>query len=188
MKNFKKLVCALALFGMVGAVQAGSVSLDPLSKSVTVGNSVFFDIYVDFDNDSTTGGTFQLTYDSSLLGISNIATDFAYNGTFLSSNGLTGTAPVLTSDGLIEGIGFSGTFAGANSKLGTITFSALNAGVAVIDADTDQVEDARFYNGSSNNGVEYGSAAANISAVPVPAAVWLMASGLLGMVGLSRRS
>ncbi len=187
MKNLKKLVCALVLFGLVGAAQAGTVSLSPLLKPVTVGNNVSFDVYVDFFGDSTIGGTFQLSYNSSRLGISDITTDFAYDGDFLSSNGLTGNTPVLTSAGLIEGIGFSGTFEGSNSKLGTITFSALNPGVVTIDTATDAIEDERFYDGSSPNDVIYKSAIANISAVPVPAAVWLMASGLLGMVGLSRR-
>ncbi len=59
MKKLTKLMLVLAQLGMVGAVQAASVSLSPTSQPVMLGNNVSFAVNVDFSDAATSGGRFQ---------------------------------------------------------------------------------------------------------------------------------
>ncbi len=182
MKKLTKLMLVLAQLGLMGAAQAASVSLSPTSQPVVLGNSVSFAVNVDFSDAATIGGRFQLSYDSSLLGF----TSFSYNSNFTS--GLTTYTPTLSS-GLINNLGFAGLVSGSGT-LGTLTFSTLNAGNASLATGAYSDPFYRFRNstGSSFLAVTYGGATAQVSAVPAPAALWLMASGLSALgLGLRRR-
>lgn len=183
MKKLTKLLLILAQLGLVGAVQAASVSLSPSSQPVMLGNSVSFDVNVDFSDAATIGGRFQLSYDASILGVAS----FTYNSSFTS--GLTTYAPTLSS-GLIDDLGFAGLLSGAGT-LGTVAFSTLNTGDAGLASAAYSNAFYRFRNstGSSFLTVIYGGATAQVSAVPAPAALWLMASGLSALgLGLRRRA
>jgi hypothetical protein len=177
MKNLKKQACALMLSAFVGVVQAASVSLDPLSKPVTLNSTVSFDVILDFSLTPVTSGIFNLNYDTTRLDFSS----FSYQtisgvGTFAVDSS--------TTDGVVKNIAFSGPISGPIT-LGTVTFLATglgNANLLTVAAAPG------FYDGADYIFPSYGGASAQVSAVPVPAAVWLMASGLLGMVGLSRRT
>lgn len=185
MKKLKKLMLVLAQLGVMGAAQAASVSLSPASQPVVLGNNVSFNVIVDFTGTPTLGGAFQLSYSSSILG----GASFSYDSSFVSANSLTAYTPTLTS-GLITNLGFDSASFSGSGTLGTITFSTINTGLASVVTAADADPFYRFLNtsGSSLNGVTYGSATAEVSAVPVPAALWLMASGLSALgLGLRRR-
>jgi hypothetical protein len=176
MKNFKKLACALVLSGFVGAVQAASVSLTPSSPSVNLNSTVSFDVILDFSLTPVTSGNFNLNYDTTRLDLSS----FSYK----TISGVTTWAVDTLTDGVVKDIVFSGPISGPIT-LGTVTFLATglgNANLLTVAAAPG------FYDGGDYIIPGYGGASAQISAVPVPAAVWLMASGLLGVVGLSRRT
>ncbi|MBI5463100.1 MAG: PEP-CTERM sorting domain-containing protein [Gammaproteobacteria bacterium] len=182
MKKLTKLMLVLAQLGLMGAVQAASVSLSPLSQPVMLGDSVSFDVNVDFTDPATIGGRFQLSYDASILGF----TSFTYNSSFTS--GLT-TVAYTQSSGLIDNLGFVGSVSSAGT-LGTVTFSTLNTGNANLATAAYSNAFYRFRNstGTSFIAVTYGGATAQVSAVPVPAALWLMGSGLSALgLGLRRR-
>jgi hypothetical protein len=71
---------------------------------------------------------------------------------------------------------------------------SLNNTLLYSDAmDADYLRSIRFSHGSLSPSVLDASATTyidnvNISAVPVPAAIWLFASGLLGLAGMTKRS
>lgn len=183
MKKLTRLVSALALCGMAGMAQSASVSLTPVSQSVALGDSVSFMVNVDFSDTATIGGRFQLGYDASILSF----TSFTYDTLFTS--GLTTYTPTLSS-GLINDLGFAGLVSGSGT-LGTVTFSTVDTGSASLASAEYSNPTYRFRNstGSSFITVDYGGATAQVSAVPVPAALWLMASGLSALgLGLRRRS
>lgn len=179
MKNFKKLVCAVVLSGLVGVVQAASVSLTPTSPSVNLNGTVSFDVNLDFAGTPVTSGILNLEYDASRLEFSS----FSYgSNTFGVSTFAVDSTSTL---GVVKDISFSGSISGPGT-LGTATFLAMGTGTAYVRTLSAA---PGFYDGGDYIYPDYLFSSVNVvSAVPVPAAVWLMASGLLGMVGLSRRA
>lgn len=185
MKKIVSQLVAVALFGAVSGAQAAAVYFaTPTTQNVTLGNTVSFDVMVDFRDAATVGGLFAVTFDAARLGNGQFAYDAAFAYTFGTT---TGTSP--TTD--LTSIGFDGAFSG-NARLGTVSFTAIGAGTAMIGTAAYPDSSYQFLNesGSSLLTVNYDSAATvNISAVPAPAALWLMASGLGALgVGLRRRA
>lgn len=185
MKKLTKLMLVLAQLGLAGALQAATVSLDPASQVIQPNSSVSVNVLVDFsDTSGTKGGFFTLGYDSSLLTFSS----FVYNTAFLTPFGANPTAWNLTTPGTITNVGFGSGLLTGSGTLGTVTFLT---GASVGTANLTTTLASGFLNktGFSMLPVSYSGAQVNVAAVPVPAAAWLMASGIsmLGL-GLRRRS
>ncbi len=180
MKKLTKLVFILAQLGLVGAVHAASVSLSPASQTVAPSTTVSFDVNLDFTGTPVISGWFNLSYDTSILDLIS----FSYGS---NTFGVSTLAVNTSTDGLVQGIGFAGSVSGAGT-LGTVTFNTTGLGTA--NLNTAAV--SGFYNGSSYVATTYGGAlveVAEISEVPVPAAAWLMGSGLAALgLGFRRRN
>lgn len=181
MKKLTKLMLVLAQLGMVGVVQASTVSLSTSTPTITHPGSVSFDVNVNF-TETTSKGWFNLSYDNSLLSL----TSFNYNNAFTA--GVTPLTVNTTTSGSINNInniGFLGSKSGPGI-LGTATFSTLGVGTANLNA----LASFGFRNSGDTSfiSVTYSGANVQVSAVPVPAALWLMASGLSALgLGLRRR-
>ncbi|MFN2309260.1 MAG: cohesin domain-containing protein, partial [Gammaproteobacteria bacterium] len=125
MKNTLKIAIVAAHFVLVGAAQAASVSLSPSPQNGVVGNTLTFDLNVNFSDVPTLGGGFNVTYDSSRLG---------FNG-FSYAPVPVAVTPVSTVDaGVISGVGFNAftsVFSG-NQTLATLSFTALDTGAYTI--------------------------------------------------------
>ena len=65
-----------------------------------------------------------------------------------------------------------------------VTFST---GLWIFQAGTHEVSGVALSTDGSGSGVGYIVLTTNVSAVPVPAAVWLFGSGLIGLIGVARR-
>jgi len=81
----------------------------------------------------------------------------------------------------INGTNFSVTDPSSANPL-ALTFNNLNLTTADIDITFNRKSSWVFV-----SEVSFGSNSANANAVPVPAATWLFGSGLLGLIGVSRR-
>ncbi len=200
--TFKQYLVAFTLCSMAGASHAASVSIQPSSSvvgSVLQGNYFQVDIYMDFSDDPTIGGGFDILFDSSLVSY--------VNGSFLIDSELT-SDPALTRDGNLASpaanqvdvdvaggkivgaafgdlIGLSGP-----SLVGSLTFLAENPGLAGFAlAATENPAVGNFVSTFTleEQMVNFSGSSVQISAVPVPAAVWLMLSGLAGIAGMARR-
>jgi hypothetical protein len=86
------------------------------------------------------------------------------------------------------------TLLGAANLFSSSTTNYFHAGIDFVNPDTVLWTDAygwnfysRYYPTLSLNGVLTGMSIQQPSAVPVPAAAWLLGSGLLGMVAIARR-
>lgn len=86
----------------------------------------------------------------------------------------------------MEFLTFSG--AGTDFTIATIDFTALASGSSLLDIEKHiSLSIPDFSAGGLPLDVELLDGSVSVSAVPVPAAVWLFGSGLIALVGISKR-
>lgn len=168
---------------LASSAQAVTVSLDPSSVSTQSENSISLDVLADFSTTEIDGGSIDFGFDSALLAYNN----FTWDSSFAS---FTQDTLIDVQDTDLVSIVFStslfGTLTGNGHTLGTITFDALTEGTGSISM-TDSLKYGGFVFAGNPVAVSYNNASVDISAVPVPAAVWLFGSGLVGLAGIARR-
>jgi hypothetical protein len=189
-------------FGMLASgftANAATISMDPSSQSVTVGGSFYVDIMATGLPSGTVGGSLDIswigdvTLDSVWLATTDPATDgdvsFPGNWDPVSSF-LTGCdSGCNPGDPSISGL-YVGSFGGlsGDQAIARLNFTLNNGPSATIsmNAAVSGGTWSSFESGNFTN--TYSGATVNAtSAVPVPAAVWLFGSGLLGLAGVARR-
>jgi hypothetical protein len=186
-KKTKQFLSALLLGVFATGTQAATISLDPDLATVNLGDQIVIDINMDFTDDATLGGGFDVFFDSTRVSF----VSFVFDGTLGSDPSFTREPDLLS--GKLEGFAF-GNFGGLSgpSRIGTLTFDTLDTGLAAFSAavTTDPLKGGDFVSSSSFNtqspnfiGTSVDIAASN---VPIPAAVWLFGSGL-GLIGIGVR-
>lgn len=153
----------------VWVVESGN---DPFSNSqntleITTVGTATLDLYYDAEGDTSFGYTFLLDI-TGTGGISNVG-----GGDSIVGNLVEDTWKQIGGDAINGNTG--------DAILGfTFDFSAEDKAALLISGT---------YTGSSFTDVEITSSTlAKVSAVPVPAAVWLFGTAIIGMVGLKRRN
>ena len=193
--HLSKSYLALALFGlMVFEVQAATISLLPTSANIDIGETATFDMYLDAaDVGGILAGGLDMFYD---IGILRYNGDFAFDPLFptdpsfsrLGDDCATVAAPGCSGPGEINGIAF-GSFTGLGASgptlVGSLSFTGMATGTSLLTMfDNDHPAGSWFANDGSPIIMDYiGSSVV----IPIPAAVWLFGSGLLGLVGMARR-
>jgi hypothetical protein len=173
------IACTLAL----PAVQAASVYLTPALQTVpSTDGTATLELFMDFTGDPTVGGGIDLALSGPISIVS--FTPSAYFD--------TDTDPFFSGFGTAEAdadfeVHF-GNFAGLDglNKLGDLTISLLGGGISSIAMNINSTFGEFFDIDSAPQVVALSGANINISAVPVPAAIWFFASGL-GLLGGFRR-
>jgi hypothetical protein len=187
-KHLRSLVVGSGLaIGMCSA-QAATISLEPISGPVPQGGQETFNLVANFGAQSLLGGATDLSWVSSVLTFQSFVfgaslappvRDTAFDVIDLQS-------PSLLSIGFgnLDGISLP-----SDTVVGTMTFNAVGApgsSTAISLADSAKWAGFSDINGAPIT-VNYTGTTANVSAVPLPAAGWLMLSGLGGLLGLQRR-
>ena len=191
MKNMIRntLIGAVSMLAVAGVANAVTVSLTPPVTNVAVGDSFTLTIEgSDFFNDVSAGGAL-ITWDTNLLQLDSTLTDIANSAAangFPVDFGLNSLIP-----GQLEAT-FStfGTVPGPVFDFFSMTFTATPPpGQTGVDIGIGFFGDWQDGAGVAipSASITFNPAEINVSAVPVPAAVWLFGSGLLGMVGVARR-
>jgi len=174
-------ILIMAAFALVfQTAQAATVTTDPLNSTEGL-NSIFTIDVVGEGFPITEGGGFNLAYDPSILNVNSVSIDGAF-WTFVNvlgtiDNVLGTLSEVQVSDFSFPGI--SGDFIVA-----TIEFHAVGLGTSNLTL-TNSVGNPWAYDGSPITPLSFVSG--SVTVVPIPAAVWLFGSGLLGLVGVARR-
>lgn len=176
-KHFSPLLLSLSV------LFAANASADTVSLSADVsGNSVVVDVNFDFTPDS---GVIDLTWDDSL---------FSFDGFGATASGWTVSGGDLLPSGSGYPAGIFGVSVKADSPsaaAGTaFSFNLLASGTGTSDLgvfDNYRTTSSFYMNGSKLDGIIFEGTSATITAVPVPAAVWLFGSGLIGLAGVARR-
>ena len=160
-----------------------------------------------------TPGVYRFDSSAQLTGTLNLDAQNDPNALFIFQIGTALTTASSSTVNVLNGGSGTGVFwqVGSSATLGTSTVFAGNiiadqaitlnttakilcgralALTAIVTLETNTISnDCGVFNGGTSRS-DYGSAgfsSAAVTAVPVPAAVWLLGSGLFGLVGVSRR-
>jgi hypothetical protein len=193
-KSIPMLSAALLLsVGLVPAADAFTLSVVPQSSTVNVGGTVSVAVVAsDLVGAAQTLGDYDLnlSFDSSVLSFSSIVF-----GTGLSVTGvpslvqdyLTGTGVVNPFESSFESVADLETLQPDAFTLFTITFNALGAGTSALSLGVNALGNASGA-ALSYDALNSGSiSVAGAPAVPVPAGVWLLLSGVAGVGSFLRR-
>ena len=193
-RTFKGLAAVVALLS-ASVVNAASITLTPSTTTVDANESFTLIVGGSGFPANINFGSLTLSWTSTLLNLTTtdiqIEAELAalgFTGTFIGTDAVLGPgsaditmdtpigAPVPTTGGNIDffTLGFTAT-AAMNLATETIISSGANSAGGFLDGSNLPIT------------IEpYGSATLN--AVPVPSAVWLFGSGLIGLAGIARRS
>jgi hypothetical protein len=204
MKRIKSLAVATALaYGSFG-VEAATISLSPENASAEQGGQVTFNLVENFSNQDLDPNTPDLAI---LAANSDFSWDpavltfvgFAYTTAFAvqrdpsfdaKSAGSADPWDLQTSSLLSIGWSqFNGISILTDTIIGTLTFNVVGTPGS---STTISVAESLNWSGSFDvNGTQifpsYAGATLSVNAVPIPAAVWLLLSGLVGMFGMASR-
>ena len=153
-----------------------------------VGDVVSIDLYVSNVADpGLISMGFDIVYDPAQLAVVESGTDIDWANWYLGT-GVMQYAPELEMKGGRMQPGLSGDLI----KLATIEFECIALGLSelwLFDSDRGgSFDDFVLADGTVHDGeIKDGIMVAQINNVPIPAAVWLLGSGLLGLVGLRRK-
>ena len=174
----------IAALLMVGQVSAAVISLTPGVTNVTVNEA--FSLTIEgsaFGTGVSSGGVF-LSWDTSIVQLTSAAADIDNS---LLGNGFLGVVTVGAGTAEISGFSLAG-LAGPDFIFATLDFVAIPPpGTTDVIVSASPFGDWQDLIGQPVIVDTFNNARVNVSAVPVPAAVWLFGSGLIGLVGIARR-
>lgn len=194
-KSISMLSAALVLgMGLVPAADAFTLSVVPQASTVSLGGTVLVDIVA---SDLVSGAApslgaydLNLSFDPSVLSFGSI--NF---GTGLSVTGMPsivqdfalGSGAVNPFEVSLEETADLNALQAGAFTLFTITFNAMQAGTSLLSLSLNSLSTAEgtALTADALNGASISVAGA--SAVPVPAGVWLLLSGVAGVGSLLRR-
>lgn len=194
-KSISMLSAALVLgAGLVPAAEAFTLSVVPQASTVSLGGTVSVDVVA---SDLVSGGApslgaydVSLSFDSSVLSFGSIAF-----GTGLSVTGVPsiiqdfalGAGSVNPFEVSLEDTADLNALQAGAFTLFTITFNAAQVGTSLLSLSVNSLSTAEGSALTADALNEASISVAGAPAVPLPAGVWLLLSGVAGVGSLMRR-
>ena len=190
MRSDRVWLWAAGLAFALGAsnADAAMISLISVGGAPALGGTATFDLVANFGSDRILGGATDLVWDSTVLHFGA----FSFDSSLAPPVRDTSFDVVDNSAAGLVSIGF-GNFAGislpTDTVVGTLTFNAVGAPGSLTAINlSDSLKWAGFFNtAGSPIQMQYLGSSAQIGAVPLPAAVWLLLSGSIGIFGIGLR-
>ena len=165
---------AVLLFSTGGVALAATVGFNPGTSNVAVGDAFSVDIVGDFTD--LAGGVIDLGFDSAVLRVDSVVIDPYWDFDPLPGGPAAGNVwPEISFDAFVN-----------DPATGTLTIATINL-TALAEGSSNLVVLNSFFAASVELFPTLIDGTVNVSAVPIPAAVWLFGSGLLGLIGVARR-
>jgi len=183
-------VLGALLFGTTVS-HAATITFDSTSVTGGLNDIISIDLLMDFTDDATLGGGMDIFFNDAVL--SFLSFDFGSTSLVLDP-ALTRLPDSDVLPGKLEGMAF-GNFGGLSGPgvVGTLTFQAIAVGNSALTmaVTTEALKGGDFISDNTFGPQIVGFGSANVtintSVVPVPAAVWLLGSGLIGLAGVATK-
>lgn len=180
-KNMKKIITVFSLL-LCSQVNAASVYTS-VQGPYQIGDVFSIDIMGSGFTSSVDGGGVNLSFDQSRLNVLSVSIDesvWNFGSTGIDAGAIDNTS------GTVDGI-MVNTFSNVigDFVIATVEFEAMNAGSSFLLLTELGINP--WASGGSLINPSYASSQVDVSAVPVPAAVWLFGSGLIGLFGFAKR-
>jgi hypothetical protein len=177
-RMLRALGVAALIFSIRGVALAATVSFNPDSRDVMAGDTFTVDI-VGSDFTGLSGGAIDLGFDSALLTVESVTVNSSVFD-FLPDGGgpaVDNSWPNIAFDTFVNEPA-TGAF-----TIATITLISDAEGTASLAV----LESSKFFSTTVQFFPTLLDGTVNIRAVPVPDAVWLFGSGMMGLAGISCR-
>lgn len=185
MKNVKKLIFVVSML-LSGHLSAATITWGTPTTNVNVNDVFTIDVVGTGFLSNVDGGGVNISFDQNLVNVLSVSINesvWDFGGFGIS----TGT--INNSNGTLDGI-MVNTFADVTGDfvVATIEMQAISAGSSLLSLTEYALNP--WASGGSLINPDFVAASVNVSAVtiiPLPAAVWLFGSGLIGLFAVSRR-
>jgi len=182
MKNVKKIITLMTLL-FSSHLSAATITWEASSTNVNVNDSFTLNIIGTSFSNNVDGGGLDFSFNSSVLNVASISID--ENVWNLGAGISTGTIDNVL--GTVNGISVNAwSDVIGDFTVASVTFQAIGSGISGLSLSEWGTNP--WASGGSLINPDYVNASVTaVSAVPVPAAVWLFCSGLTGLIGFAKR-
>jgi len=184
--KFWKLSTAVAALVLSCGVNAATVGFNNSNSTFNLGDTFSLTVQGS-DFGLIVGGGLDLSFDASILQVNTVTINQSVFEFYIGDGTEEGVLD--NSFGELLNTSFN-TFFGAtgNFDIMNISFIAVGAGQSdLVLSESALWVFADELGGYYGNQVVFDPAVVNVSAVPVPAAIWMFGSGLLGLFGFARK-